>query len=318
MTASTLLAALIAASSATNGVITVGDTQPFDQVRLYQNPANGTVLTNQSSDGSIDTSTTALVITGSTAPTGLVFDPNLSVLRNVTSDIKLLVDTPVELTLTVNLAGTLTQMTVEAGKTAVLTLGLIAGIPMIVGAFGFFPVASPSNDAGAGLQLVNATYANGLLEHTGGEIAYFYTEAMSALIDFDASTTVRIPVPSSSYTFMAVLSNTSDPATALDNALASVFAAENTMGLLIEGDLSEIGDIPRIDLSVAAGDLITFGQQNGNQMSVLLNGQTYLSRIDPALNPSLPLYLYLFVTDNHSNAGVPIIPMVITKSVAEQ
>lgn len=149
-TPSTLLAALIAASTATNGVITVGDTQPFDQVRLYQNPANGTRLSNQSSDGAIDTSTTALVVTGSTAPTGLVFEPNLSVLRNVTSDIKLLVDTPVALTLTINLAGTLTEMTVEAGKTAVLTLGLIAGIPMIVGAFGFFPVATDGNHAVSG------------------------------------------------------------------------------------------------------------------------------------------------------------------------
>lgn len=166
---STLLAALIAASTTTNGVITVGDTQPFDQVRLYQNPANSTVLTNQSSDGSIDTSTTALVITGATAPTGLVFQPNLAVLRNVTSDIKLLVDTSVELTLNVNIAGTLTAMTVEAGKTAVLTLALIAGIPMIVGSHGFFLVASPSNDAGTGLLLV----PNGADESADGEFQRF-------------------------------------------------------------------------------------------------------------------------------------------------
>lgn len=169
MNASTLLAALIAASTATNGVITVGDTQPYDQVRLYQNPANGTVLTNRSSDGSIDTSTTALVITGATAPTGLVFTPNLAVLRNVTSDIKLLVDTPVELTITVNIAGTLTEMTVEAGKTSVLTLGLIAGIPMIVGSHGFFELATDGNGAVGGLLLV----PTGAVESADGEFQRF-------------------------------------------------------------------------------------------------------------------------------------------------
>lgn len=212
---------------------------------------------------------------------------------------------------------------IEADQLAVLTFAAVikANNAVTLLALGQHVVgkseATDGNGAVGGLQLVNASYANGLLEHTGGQIAYFYSDAMSALIDFDASTTVRITVPSSSYTFSAVLSNSSDPATALDNALASVFAAENTMGLLIEGDLSEIGDIPRMDLSVAAGDLITFGQQNGNQISVLLNGQTYLSRIDPAINPSLPLYLYLFVTDNHSSSSpVPVIPMLITKEEA--
>ena len=204
---STLLAALIAASTTTNGVITVGDTQPFDQVRLYQNPANATVLTNQSSDGSIDTSTTALVITGSTAPTGLVFQPNLSVLRNVTSDIKLLVDTSVELTLNVNIAGTLTAMTVEAGKTAVLTLALIAGIPMIVGSHGFFPVATDGNGAGTGLRFIPTAadesadgdyqvFSKNATPHPVFGAEGFSADLGTALVDLsDAFVTVFIKVP---------------------------------------------------------------------------------------------------------------------------
>ena len=188
---STLLAALIAASTTTNGVITVGDTQPFDQVRLYQNPANSTVLTNQSSDGSIDTSTTALVITGATAPTGLVFQPNLAVLRNVTSDIKLLVDTSVELTLNVNIAGTLTAMTVEAGKTAVLTLALIAGIPMIVGSHGFFPVATDGNGAVGSLLFI----PTGAIESVDGEYQRFaHDGSHTEPFDVGGGTTVQIPL----------------------------------------------------------------------------------------------------------------------------
>lgn len=314
MTASTLLAALIAASSATNGVITVGDTQPFDQVRLYQNPANDTVLTNQSSDGSIDTSSTALVITGSTAPTGLVFEPNLAVLRNVTSDIKLLVDTPVELTLTVNLAGSLTEMTVEAGKTAVLTLGLIAGIPMIVGAFGFFPLASPSDNAWAGLHLVNAVYADGALQYTGGQVEGLSTNSMFARMSLALNQTVNITLPSQPYAITAVLSTASEYLQALAQASAMV---------TIFDDLANLSGYS--GLSVAAGDQIGFVRmgQFGDVLGVQFNGgEPYPSPADSLIGGTKPVYLFVFVT-NHFNESpiVPVIPLSLitaAEPVAEQ
>lgn len=305
-TPSTLLAALIASSIATNGVITVGDTQPFDQVRLYQNPANGTVLTNQSSDGSIDTSSTALVITGSTAPTGLVFEPNLSVLRNVTSDIKLLVDTPVELTLTVNLAGALTEMTVEAGKTAVLTLGLIAGIPMIVGAFGFFPVASPSSyNAWAGLHLVNAVYVDGALQYTGGQVDGLSTNSMFARMDLALNQTVNIILPSQPYAISAVLSTASEYLQALAQASAMV---------TIFDDLANLSGYS--GLSVAAGDQIGFVRmgQLGEVLGIQFNGsEPYPSPADSMIDGTEPVYLFLFAT-NHFNESpiVPVIPLSLT------
>ena len=305
MSNSSLLAALIASSVATNGMITVGDTQPFDQVRLYQNPANNTVLTNQSTDGLVDASTTALVITGSTAPTGLVFEPNLGVLRNVTSDIKFMVDTAVDLELSVDIAGSVTNFGVEAGKTAVLTIGLIAGVPLIVGSHNFFEVAANGGGTVSGLALINATYSNNILHHTGGEIEGFNTASMLARLDFHPTKSVSVIIPNHNYTVMAILSTEQDYVQAL--AMASAIAT-------LVGSAVNIGGIPNLTVSPFAQ--VIFGQ-SGDQLSLSMAGSQYLSASDPNLDGSVPVYLYLFVTDNFAGQGfAPDIQMEIINPAA--
>lgn len=285
MSTSSLLAALIASSVATNGMITVGDTQPFDQVRLYQNPANNTVLTNQSTDGLVDASTTALVITGSTAPTGLVFEPNLGVLRNVTSDIKFMVDTAVDLQLSVEIGGTTTAFTIEAGKTAVLTIGLIAGVPLIVGSHNFFELAANGGGTVSGMTLINATYdpLNATLAYTDGNI--FGSSAMLARLDMNDGLEVLIAIPDRTYSITVVLSEDPDYTQALNDPIAGATLLDTEVYMT---DVS--------GMTIAAYDQVSF-RKMGSQLSLQVNQDpAELSPVDPSISGNC--YLYILVSNN--------------------
>lgn len=285
MSTSSLLAALIASSVATNGMITVGDTQPFDQVRLYQNPANNTVLTNQSTDGLVDASTTALVVTGSTAPTGLVFEPNLGVLRNVTSDIKFMVDSTVDLELSVEIAGTTTSFNIEAGKTAVLTIGLIAGVPLIVGSHNFFELAANGGGTVSGMTLINAVYnaSTEMLVYNSGQI--FGTSAMLVRLDMTDGHYLSLVIPDRTYSITVALSEEADYAQALNDPLAGATMVDSSLYMTnVDG------------VMLSANDRVLF-RKIGNQLSLQINeAAAHLSPVDPSISGEC--YLYVLVTNN--------------------
>lgn len=173
-----LLQQILSEKIGTDGLIQMGTTQPYDLIRLYENPANATKLTNIGTDGLTTASTTVLVIDEGSARTGLTFEPDLSLLKHTGSDVKLLVSASVEQAVNVvlNHAGhTTTQLvTAPADKTAVLTIGLIAGIATIIGSHNFFKLAASGEDSGGGAfmtNLVNCTYNAGTLEYTSGDLA---------------------------------------------------------------------------------------------------------------------------------------------------
>lgn len=149
-----LLQQILSEKIGTDGLIQMGTTQPYDLIRLYENPANATKLTNIGTDGLTTASTTVLVIDEGSARTGLTFEPDLSLLKHTGSDVKLLVSASVEQAVNVvlNHAGhTTTQVvTAPADKTAVLTIGLIAGIATVIGSHNFFDEAAAGNDSGGG------------------------------------------------------------------------------------------------------------------------------------------------------------------------
>lgn len=304
MSTSSLLAALIASSVTTNGMITVGDTQPFDQVRLYQNPANNTVLTNQSTDGLVDASTTALVITGSTAPTGLVFEPNLGVLRNVTSDIKFMVDTAVDLELSVEIAGTTTAFTIEAGKTAVLTIGLIAGVPLIVGSHNFFELAANGGGTVSGMTLINATYdpLNATLAYTDGNI--FGSSAMLARLDMNDGLEVLIAIPDRTYSITVVLSEDPDYTQALYDPIAGATLLDTDVYMT---DISGV--------TVATHDQVSF-RKVGYQLSLQVNDTAaHLSPVDLSISGNC--YLYILVSNNGFSTAPDVSLSIDTLPIVE-
>lgn len=310
MSQSQLLADLIASSVATNGMITVGDTQPFDQVRLYQNPANDTVLTNQSTDGMVDASTTALVITGNTAPTGLVFKPNLGVLRNVTSDIKFMVDSAVDLSLAVDLGGSSTAFSIQAGKTAVLTIGLIAGVPMIVGSHHFFDLATgEAITSGLFAVLTNATHDNNLLHYTGGQIMPD-VGGMSGRVDQPNGRSLNLVVPALDVlvdTSVAVVlgpyATAADFYTQMFNGNATTTLSISAFNGQIYAQLQCDGSAVVVIPNVQSGDVLQV-DFNSNELSVMFDGVRYSDGPSSRIVPSDPLYALVVVGQN-GDGSVP-------------
>lgn len=193
-----LLQQILSEKIGTDGLIQMGETQPYDLIRLYENPANATKLTNIGTDGLTTASTTVLVIDEGSARTGLTFEPDLSLLKHTGSDVKLLVSASVEQAVNVvlNHAGhTTTQLvTAPADKTAVLTIGLLAGIATVVGSHNFFDQAAAGNGAGGGLNptLINGTFTNGVLHWTGGTITTPLGDINGVAMTVPASTSITL------------------------------------------------------------------------------------------------------------------------------
>lgn len=166
-----LLQQILSEKIGTDGLIQMGETQPYDLIRLYENPSNDTKLTNLGSDGLTAASTTVLVIDDGSARTGLTFEPDLSLLKHTGSDVKLLVSANVEQAVNVvlNHAGhTTTQLvTAPADKTAVLTIGLIAGIATVIGSHNFFDEAAAGEGSGGGQPFADAEFLNAAIDPDG-------------------------------------------------------------------------------------------------------------------------------------------------------
>ena len=311
-TTSSLLMSLFADAIATNGIVQVGQFQPFDMVRVYQDPANDTVMNNHSVDGMVNASTVALVVTGNTAPTGLVFEPDLALLRNASSDIKLLVESSVDFALTLTADGQSSTFAIQAGKTAVLTLGLIAGIPLVLGSHNFFDLATGEvvpPASGLFAVLTNASHNGNVLHYTSGYLIGGGA-GMAAQIDNPNGRSINLVVPTVAdlvNTSVALTLGPADTAQAYlhqmqtNNATAnlSISPFEGSISASLQIDGGEALVIP----DVQSGDILRVDFTH-NEVAVIHNGTRYSDGPSSRIQPSDPLYA-LFVLMQNSNGVVP-------------
>lgn len=311
-TTSSLLMSLFADAIATNGIVQVGQFQPFDMVRVYQDPANDTVMNNHSVDGMVNASTVALVVTGNTAPTGLVFEPDLALLRNASSDIKLLVESSVDFALTLTADGQSSTFGIQAGKTAVLTLGLIAGIPLVLGSHNFFNVATGEvvpPASGLFAVLTNASHNGNVLHYTGGTLMAD-TNGMSGRIDDPNGRSINLVVPA-----QADLVDTSVACVLGSAATAEAFTAQmmndtatsflnisafnGDIYAQLQADGTEVVVIP----NVQSGDILRVDFTH-NEVAVFHNGTRYSDGPSARIQPNDPLYALVVVGQN-GDGSVP-------------
>lgn len=274
-----LLQQILSEKIGTDGLIQMGTTQPYDLIRLYENPANATKLTNIGTDGLTTASTTVLVIDEGTARTGLTFEPDLSLLKHTGSDVKLLVSASVEQAVNVvlNHAGhTTTQLvTAPADKTAVLTIGLIAGIATVIGSHNFFDEAAAGEGSGSGtaLTVINGSYTNGLLTYTGGEFQAG-SGVSGAGLHADGLHDVTFVVPDMTQSQMVVLAVYADELPDFSGVGSAV-----KLGLIMMSQTTalmsiEFGSRSEAPIPVALGDTVVVSL-SASTMSVAVNGVTH-------------------------------------------
>jgi hypothetical protein len=268
---------------------------------LYKDPANGTVMSNLSLDGQVEASTTALVITGTTAPTGLVFAPDLRLLRNAASDIKLLVESTVDVEISLQTtAGTVpSTYSVKANQTAVLTLGLIAGLPMVVGSHNFFDLATGGQADISGLTLHNFSYPADTLLYTGDN-----SGSAAATVELLPYQSVDLTLPVGPLDFFAVLSSHADLS---DDPDQLAYMHLSATGAAYTGNM--VGNQENSQaLTANAGDVINLVNHGNSQMGIsIAGGQTLYSRVNPALANAQQVYLHLVFAGDGSIADMRFI-----------